>query len=108
MRRLESCAVPAAVPPLITSPGRKVKSRETYSTYSQYEYTMVLVLYFWRVSPLMTVCTSMFSGSSSSTTMHGPMDKLPSQFLPNEKLAVIGRSLPSRMLQSTSSVTPQR
>src|SRR6185437_6019393 len=48
---LESAAVPAAVPPLMMSPGYKVRSRDRYSMYSQNENTISRVLYRCRLSP---------------------------------------------------------
>src|ERR1700749_4255566 len=61
---LESAAVPAAVPPLMISPGKSVKSRDRYWRYSPKVSTMSLVLYFWRRSPLTDNSMSVFDGST--------------------------------------------
>ncbi len=68
---------------------------------------MSRVLKLCRRPPLTKVSMSILAGSSSPTTMHGPIEWQLSKFLPRLNLSGAGFSGKSRALQSMNSVTPQ-
>ena len=77
-----SAVVPAAVPPQITAPATNVKSRERYSITSAKDHTHVARIEMLAHLAIDPRLDSTLWGVSSPTTIHGPIERERSKFLP--------------------------